>query len=220
VVAAPDAEGVNERHVWRDWTVANALGELFGLGVAGVIAIAVAKAHALPPDNELLLVTAAFLAIGAYEGAIIGTAQWLVLHRVLPVLRAKSWITATMIGAIIAWLLGRIPSALADAGGESREPALPMILLLSAAAGAVLGMILGAAQWVVLRNHVRRSGRWIVANALAWAAGMPLIFLAAGLPGPHTSTLSIAALLLVTVAIAGAVVGAIEGMFLRSLIRT
>ena len=193
-----------ERHLWRDWVAANAFGEVAGLGVAVVIAIGVAQRHAIPPAAEILLVTAAFLAIGAYEGAIVGAAQWLVLRRVIPSLRAKEWIGATAVGAIVAWTLGRIPSGLAD---------------WSPAAGAALGVILGAAQWVVLRGHVKRAGIWIGANALAWTAGMPLIFLAAGLPSPHTSALAIGAFVTITVAVAGAVVGAIEGAFLRLLLR-
>lgn len=216
---------MGERHLFRDWIAANALGEVLGLGVAALIAIAVAQAHTLPPAEEILLVTAAFLAIGAYEGAIVGAAQWLVLRRRLPSVGAKRWIGATMAGAVLAWMLARIPTALADWQSVSgsvaeSEPSLWMIVLLSAAAGAALGLILGAAQWIVLRGHVHHASRWIGANMLAWAAGMPLIFIAAGLPGPHTPMLAIAALLLVTVAAAGAVVGAIEGAFLRRLLRT
>lgn len=220
-----DVVRVAGEHVCRNWIAANALGEIFGLGVAVLIAIAVAQAHVFPPAEQIVVVTAAFLVIGAYEGAIVGAAQWLVLRRLLPSLRAKHWIGATVAGALVTWMLGRIPSALADwksaSGGVGRPaPSLTMIVLLSAAAGAVLGLILGVAQSFVLRAHVRRAGWWIVANALAWAAGMPLIFIAAGLPSPHTSMLSIAALLLVAVGAAGAVVGAIEGVFLRRLLRT
>jgi hypothetical protein len=212
-------------HFFRDWIAANALGEVLGLGVAALIAVAVAQAHTLPPGEELLLVSAAFLAIGAYEGTIVGAAQWLVLRRLLPSLRAKDWVGATMAGAVVAWMLGRIPSALADwesvSGGVGQPaPRVATIVLLSAAAGAALGLILGVAQWFVLREHVRHAGMWIAANALAWAAGMPLLFIAAGIPGPHASVLSIAALLLATVGVAGAVVGAIEGAFLRLLFRT
>lgn len=212
------------RHLSRDWIAANALGEVLGLGLAALIAIAVAQSQAVPPAAEILAVTAAFLAIGAYEGAIVGVAQWLVLRRLLPSLRAKSWIAATVTGAVVAWMLGRIPSALADwesvSGGVGQPaPSLPVIVGLSAAAGAALGVILGAAQWFVLREHVRRAPVWIAANALAWATGMPLIFIAAGIPGPRASVVSIAALLLVTVAAAGAVVGAVEAPFLRLLAR-
>jgi len=222
--ARPMLAAMNGRHLSRDWIAANAIGEVLGLGLAALIAIGVAQSQALPPAAEILVVTAAFLAIGAYEGAIVGVAQWLVLRRRLPSLRAKSWIAATVMGAVVAWMLGRIPSALADwesvSGGVGQPaPSLLMIVGLSAAAGAALGVILGAAQWFVLREHVRRARMWIAANALAWAAAMPLIFIAAGIPGPHASVASIGALLLVTVGLAGAVVGAVEAAFLRLLLR-
>jgi hypothetical protein len=42
------------------------------------------------------------------------------------------------------------------------------------AAGAVVGVILGSAQWLVLRRHVRSAGRWIVASCLGWMAGLSL----------------------------------------------
>ena len=210
--------GLTMRPLVRNWIAANALGEILGLGLAAIVAIAVAQAHAFPPAEELLVVTAAFLVIGAYEGAVVGAAQWLVLRRVLPGIGARSWITATMAGAVIAWMLGRIPSALADAGASpGAEPPMAIILPLSAAAGAVLGVILGGAQWFVLRDHVPRARLWIGANALAWAAGMPMIFLAAGIAGPDMSTFAIAAIVLVAVGIAGVVVGAIEGAFLIRL---
>lgn len=65
---------MDERHLWTSWIAANAIGELLGLGVAAVIAVAIAQAHWLPPAEEILIVTAAFLVIGAYEGAIVGAA--------------------------------------------------------------------------------------------------------------------------------------------------
>ena len=164
------------RHLYRDWIAANALGEVLGLGVAALIAITVAQSHAVPPAAEIIAVTAAFLAIGAYDGAIVGAAQWLVLRQRLPSLSAKSWIVATVAGAIVAGMLGRIPGALADWRSVSGDVGLPaptlwMIVGLSAAAGVALGVILGAAQWFVLREYVRRAPMWIAANALAWAAG-------------------------------------------------
>lgn len=210
---------MSERHLWSSWIAANALGELLGLGLAGAIGIGVAQAVAIPPAAEIAIKVAAFLVIGVYEGAIVGGAQWIVLRRVLPRLDAPSWVGATIAGAVIAWMLGSIPSALAGrAGGPAVEPPLALVLLLSAAMGAVLGVILGAAQWVVLRRHARRAGRWIAANAAAWAVGMPVIFLATGIVGPQTPAIAIAALAALFVTIAGAVVGAIEGAFLVRLI--
>jgi hypothetical protein len=209
---------MKDRNSWSLWVIANAVGELMGLGVAVVIAVAVVQARELPPAIEILIVTAAFLVIGAYEGAIVGVAQWSVLRRLLPSLPARHWVGATMAGAVAAWMLARIPSALADwnqvAGGISQnEPSPGVVVLLSIAAGAALGLILGVAQWLALRKHVSRAAVWIGASALAWAAAMPLIFVAASIPGPHVSMPELAAFALLSIGLAGAVVGAIEGAF-------
>ena len=54
----------------------------------------------------------------------------------------------------------------------------------------------------------------------AGLGGVRLIFIAAGLPGAHWLLLWMVALLLAMVGVAGAVVGVIEGAFLRRLLRT
>jgi len=41
--------------------------------------------------------------------------------------------------------------------------------------GAVLGMILGAPQWRVLRRYASGASLWVWANAAAWAVGMPVV---------------------------------------------
>ena len=53
-------------------------------------------------------------------------------------------------------------------------------------AGAVVGLGLGSAQWLVLRRHVRSAGWWILANSLGWLAGLSLgsgITDSVGIPG-------------------------------------
>ncbi len=80
--------------------------------------------------------------------------------------------------------------------------------------GAVGGAVLSFAQWLVLRGKVRRAGLWIPANMLAWTFGMPVIFWgidqAFKLAEVWQSVLLMAGILFLT----GAIVGAIEGLFL------
>ena len=45
--------------------------------------------------------------------------------------------------------------------------------------GPWIGPILGTPQMFVLRRYARPAGRWVLANALAWAVGMPVVFLGA-----------------------------------------
>lgn len=45
--------------------------------------------------------------------------------------------------------------------------------------GFALGVTLSVPQWLVLRRYVKRAVWWILANAVAWAFGMQIIFVAA-----------------------------------------
>ena len=91
-------------------------------------------------------------------------------------------------------------------------------LALAAALGAVSGVILAVPQWLALRHLVRQAGWWILANALAWLVGMPLIFAGVGalstMPGKTTAIF----LGVLTLTGTGAVVGAVHGLFLVRLL--
>ena len=91
------------------------------------------------------------------------------------------------------------------------------MLLFAAGLGAVAGAVLSFVQWLTMRRKVQRAGRWILANMLAWLAGMPIIFwgMDAAFQGrsPLQAMLLLAGVLLLT----GAVVGGIHGLFLARL---
>jgi hypothetical protein len=205
--------------LWQRWVIANALGELVGLGAAAVAGVALVQLF------ETTLATLASLAgagaiilLGTFEGVVVGLAQWLVLRRPFPALSRRAWVLASAVGAFVAWTLGMIPSTLIDSGTDAGA-ALPaemsdaLMYALAAAMGAVLGPILGIPQWLALRRHIRRAAWWIPANAAAWVLGMPVVFIGAssaptgGLPG-------LVATGLLTAVSAGAVVGAIHGLAL------
>jgi hypothetical protein len=112
---------------------------------------------------------ATLVCAGACEGAVLASAQWIVLKDALPALSAQRWIAATAAAAALAWSLGMLPSTLGD-----RLEAVPLIVLapVFAAGGIVLLLSIGGAQSLVLRAHVTRAWRWAGANALAWCAGL------------------------------------------------
>jgi hypothetical protein len=135
-----------------------------------------AVAGALTVDSAVALPV--LLVAGAVEGAVLGTGQALVLRRAVPAVNTRHWVTATAAAASFAYLAGLAPSTWA-AQLSSRPP-----WLLWPAAG-VLGLALlcsiGFAQWLVLRRHVPRSGRWIATTAGAWLLGLA-VFLGATMP--------------------------------------
>jgi hypothetical protein len=224
-VAGPVADVAVQRSsdlgFWGLWVAANCFAELIGLGGAGAASFAAIVTWG-EPDTVLLAAAFAALAIGlgAFEGAMVGWAQARVLRRRLPGLRG--WVGATVLGAVIAWTLGMLPSTIVSLTSAATAPPPVMSdwaqLALAVPLGLVAGVILAIPQWRVLRRYVKRAGLWLLANTLAWAVGMPLVFVAAGVR-PEGSPLTVALLVLGSLATAGAAVGAIHGAFLCWLTR-
>jgi hypothetical protein len=221
-VALPAAapHSLDRTRVWWHWVGANAWAEALGLGVSGAAAVLVlprADGTTAGVVGGALLVV---LIAGLGEGGIVGVAQHRVLRAPLPGLRARRWIGATVVGALIAWTAGMLPSTLIDmaevgnADASVPEPALWLQLSFAVALGSLAGPILGGAQAWVLRDHVRRAWRWLPANAAAWAVGMPLVFLVAGGIPPTWPPAAIAVVAIVTLGVVGATVGAIHGAVL------
>lgn len=214
---------MSDLRLWMQWVLANAIGELVGLGVV-FVAGAFLAASSGEPQGGMAIAGLGLLVVllATFEGAMVGLAQWLVLRGRLPAITLRSWLLATIIGAVVAWVLGMIPSTVAAFGDTAQSDAVepPLLLLIGFAAGmgAVLGVVLAAAQWWVLRRHLQKALLWLAANALAWAVAMPLIFWLVGATIAEDRTLRSLALLVAGIGVAGAVVGAIHGVFLLRLL--
>lgn len=148
--------------LWLRWVLANLAGELAGLGLAGVVGLAVGVAVERLAGSLAPLATAALMvAGGTFEGFTVGLAQWLVIRCPLPLLLRRRWVVATVAGAFIAWVLGALPSTLMSMGGEggtTAEPSPAVVYSLAVGLGAVAGAILGGPQSMALRRHVARAG--------------------------------------------------------------
>lgn len=134
-----------------------------------------------------LLVLGAVLC-GAGTGATIGLLQWLVLRRHIQ--HAGRWIAATAAGYAT---LGLLPFLAGTFQPGWPLWAFTLIIndkfhwlarvvdewpLASWPAGALtltlLGVVLGIAQWLVLRGRVHRAAWWIPLSAVGWALGAVL----------------------------------------------
>lgn len=211
--------------LWLQWALANVAGEVLGLGLAGAVAITLVLTIGEPGTALVAVMMAGvMIAAGALEGVIVGFTQWLVLRRRLRRLSWWEWVTATAIGALVAWAVGMAPSTLMALNQSARSsPPPPMSdavkYAFASVMGVALGTILGAPQWRVLRRYVSRASLWVWANAAAWAIGMPMVFIGAGASPVGASALRIALTVVVTIAAAGASVGAIHGVALLWLLR-
>jgi len=213
--------------LWLRWVGANALAEMVGLGATFALdALILARVASSPGIAASLLGIVLVAATGAIEGTVVGLLQWRVLRRPFPVIARRTWVFATVIGAVVAWFLGSLPSTLMDMGAQgstapAAEPPQALMLLMAAGMGLVLGAVLGTPQWRVLRRAARGAWIWIPANCLAWALGMPAIFAAVDRAYPaHEATGSlvpVVAIMSVALAITGAIVGAVHGLALVRL---
>lgn len=217
----------DDARFYGEWIFANGWSEAVGLG--GTFILGGLAAPFLDAETSVAAVLGGALLAVAFgtllEGVLVGFAQERVLRKRLGDLPAGSWVKATAIGAGLAWLLGMIPSttmALGSLGAEAppgQEPSQAVQYLLAVVMGLATGPILGLAQWTVLRRLVDRAGRWLWANALAWAAGMLTIFVGMDLMPWNGSRLLLAIGLAAVCGLAGLIVGAIHGRILAVMTR-
>jgi hypothetical protein len=212
------------RIFWLRWVWANLAGELAGLGTAFIVSALVSSRIGESGVAAATLAMAALaVLLGTFEGFLVGIGQHWALEHPLPQLPWRAWVAATAFGAFLAWILGMLPSTLISLSAEpSQGPAPEMSdalqLVLAVPLGIVAGAILATPQWLVLRRYVTRAWRWIPANAAAWALGMPVVFIGAGQSLPGASGLGLALGVLLTLAAAGAIVGAVHGWALARML--
>ncbi len=216
---------MNTRTLWLRWVGANALGEMFGLGLT--FAVGAVILSSLGSQQSVFVILISFLvavASGTIEATLVGLIQWWAMHPWFPMISRGRWWLATLIGALVAYVMGYLPPTLMSLGEQTSQAQAPiaepeqwLVLLLAAGLGVAGGAVLSFAQWLTMRHKVRGASIWIPANMLAWMVGMPLIFwgidIAQKLGGMFWLILFMVGVLLLT----GLVVGAIHGAFLVRL---
>ncbi len=215
---------MTNKQLWTRWTLANAFSEMIGLGLTfAITGLYFSRMGEAATVAAILLSFVVAVASGAVEATFVGLAQWWAMKPRFPSIGRFEWWRGTFIGALIAYVLGYLPStimSMGEATGSSApasEPAQWIVLLLAAAMGAVGGAVLSFAQWLVLRGKVERAGIWIPANMLAWTFGMPVIFWGIDMAFKMSALWQSILLMAVTLFAAGAVVGGIHGYFLVRL---
>ena len=185
---------------WQRWFIASTAGEVVGFGAPAVVG---AMVNEVAFDLPLPAETAALVAAGAVEGALLGFAQGLVVRRALPPVALGRWTLATAVGAAAAW-------------------AIPVAVLVLAAPVLGVGLLfsIGTAQWWLLRRHVARAWHWIAATALAWIIALG-VFTAVTTPlwQPGQSTGTVAAIGVLGGLLMAATMSAVTGWAFVRLVR-
>ena len=213
--------------LWRRWVAANAVAEAVGLGLTlGLTGLVIGRLESIGGALGVLVAFVAAVLSGVIEATVVGLAQWWAMRPWVPGITRRAWWLATLAGALLAYVLGYLPSTIMSlmatgdpaAAAPMTEPPQAVVLLLAAGLGAVAGAVLSFAQFLALRGHVAHAGRWIPANMLAWAVGMPVVFWAMDLAFKLSSTAAAIAVVALALLAMGAVVGAIHGAFLVGMV--
>ncbi len=147
-------------HFFLLWVIASFLG--FGL-LGGLIGDAISR---FTENLGFGLPTGAVF--GVVLGLAGGTTQWLILRRQFT--RAGWWVLACIVGFATSFLV--VDAVIAPLSGEGNG--LIGHALIGIGQGAVIGIVVGTGQWLVLRGRVGRPGRWVLVSILAWGVGLAL----------------------------------------------
>lgn len=209
---------------WRrsiiGWVLLCAAAEMLGIALAAGWWLA---ADSLNPEPRTVLARFAMLELkalaGLVEGLVLGVAQAWWLKARYPALPVTGWAMLTTALAVAGWGIGSSFSIFSASGAATPPPAaaldLPMVAVLAATIGALLGGSFGLVQWIALRQAAARAHWWIIANAAGWALAMPCVYLAASVDG--ASPVGTALLALAGGAGAGLMLGAITAIALRAM---
>ncbi|MFQ5794966.1 MAG: hypothetical protein ACE5JP_07950 [Candidatus Bipolaricaulia bacterium] len=112
---------------------------------------------------------------GAVGGAVVGIAQWLVLRKFVKV---AGWVAAATVSWAMAMVVAVIMAVVAGWG----EELISLFLLYGkelakvgekvgiwAVVGIVIGVMVGTAQWLILRNYVKAAWWWVGTTTVGWA---------------------------------------------------
>lgn len=146
------------------WVVATTLGYALALGAATVVMGSAARAL-----SPLLGGLVYLVAYGVVAGIVVGLVQLAALRgrAVAPM----AWLATSALALAVAF---PIMALVGEGLGDAIDPLLPVALgegVIQDLSGATLGLILGLAQWRVLRAVMRGRTSWLVASAIGAGIG-------------------------------------------------
>jgi hypothetical protein len=165
--ASSDVLVLRGRPLVRRWVAVVAAAEALGFMAPAAVGVVTAST---PPTTSV----PALLGAGLVEGVVLGAGQSLVLRRALPDVSSMRWTFATAAGAVIAYAVAMLPSTLGGVWDWPRAAAVVGAIAL----GVLVLLTIGAAQWLVLRQHLHDAHRWIAITAAAWLIGLAVFLLA------------------------------------------
>ena len=201
--------------LWLRWMLATTVGELVGFAVPTAVGTAI---WVIGGEGGAFTSIAMFIFMilaGGGEGAVLGFAQWIVLHRHIPDVVRRDWVLATALAAAFAWLLAMLVVTRGDLAAINTVLFVIGVIVI----GLMLVASIGFAQWYVLKRHIQNVFWWIPANAVAWPLGIAMPVLGLSLVPDGSPVEAWVATGVVSGMAMGVVVGAITGIALVWLLR-
>lgn len=153
--------------LWLWWTLAGFLGFIGGMTIKITIDI-LAAVGGFSATLEAISPTLFGTLFGAMLGVSVGFFQWLVLCRKLK--NTALWIGATAISWILFWTLHN-----AGVFGFAQSPF--GLVVQGLGHGAIIGAMVGFAQYFVLHSKIARANRWLLISTLSWSLAGGLMHL-------------------------------------------
>jgi len=151
------------------WVVVNALAYAV-IVVGGVVLeqLASETTKQLAADRRVLAVVLVAVIGATFHGFVLGRWQWGILVRRLLGLRRRQWVIATLVPALLVWLLAIAPGAvdILSQGGDTLSAFKNGFIQ-----ALVLGPLIGLSQATALRDHTMRWMWWFAANLTTYLLG-------------------------------------------------
>ena len=122
----------------------------------------------LAGDHRVVAVVLVAVIGAGFHGFVLGRWQWRILVTRMPGLPRRQWVIATLVPALVVWLLAIAPGAvdiLAQGGDTLAAFKNGFIQAI------VLGPLIGLSQATALRDHTTRWMWWFAANLTTYLLG-------------------------------------------------
>jgi hypothetical protein len=210
----------------RQWIAAHIAAQLICLTVAAAAYGLATLVGANDPAAGALLKQAAFglsIAVELIYAVAAAMLRGAVLRQVLPAFPMRLWVVAVagylMVFGLLSGLAGQNPAPVARGAAQIGGTLMLQGIAMCALLGLLMGLVVGTIEALVLRRAADGAICWALLTAVAWSAGITVVFVAGRvmLMAPGLSMNAMMALGALTKLVVAIVVAAITLPALRQL---